>query len=92
MPTEWEAVADAASWSGMKQSFLLDGVEYSTDGLSEEGSGFVKQLEFTHLRLQELSNQSALMTKAKNAYIADLKMEIVRERSGVDLSALFTDD
>jgi hypothetical protein len=32
------------------------------------------------------------MTKAKNAYISDLKMEIVRERSGVDLSALFTDD
>ena len=72
--------------------FWIDGVEYSTDGLSEEGSVLVKQLQFTQLRLDELSNQKALMTKAKNAYIADLKMEIVKERSGVDLSALFTDD
>lgn len=92
MPTEWEGVADSASWTGMKQRFLLDGVEYSTDSLSEEGSGLLKQLEFTQLRLHELSNQSALMTKAKNAYIADLKLEIIKERSGVDLSALFTDD
>lgn len=76
----------------MGQKFWIDGVEYSTDGLSEEGSGLVKQLKFTQLRLLELSNQRALMTKAKNAYIADLKMEIVRERSGVDLSALFADD
>jgi hypothetical protein len=76
----------------MNQLFWIDGVEYSTDGLSEEGSVLVKQLQFTQLRLDELSNQKALMTKAKNAYIADLKMEIVKERSGVDLSALFTDD
>ena len=76
----------------MNQLFSIDGVEYSTDGLSEEGIGLVKQLQFTQLRLHELSNQKALMTKAKNAYIADLKMEIVKERSGVDLSALFTDD
>jgi len=76
----------------MNQKFWIDDVEYSTDGLSDEGSGLVKQLKFTQLRLLELSNQRALMTKAKNAYIADLKMEIVRERSGVDLSALFTDD
>ena len=76
----------------MGQKFWIDGVEYSTDGLSEEGSGLVKQLKFTQLKLLELSNQRALMTKAKNAYIADLKMEIIKERSGVDLSALFTDD
>lgn len=76
----------------MKQRFWIDGFEYSSDGLSEEGSSLVEQLKFTQLRLHELGNQRALMTKAKNAYILDLKMEIVRERSGVDLSALFTDD
>jgi hypothetical protein len=30
--------------------------------------------------------------KAKNAYIADLKTEIVKGRTGVDLGALFSDD
>ena len=76
----------------MSESFWIDGVEYSTEDLSKEGCNLVKQLKFTQLKLHELSNQQALMKKAGNAYIADLKMEIVRERSGVDLSALFTDD
>jgi hypothetical protein len=92
MPTGWGAGADAARCTDMKQRFLLDGAEYLTDALSEEGRNLVKQLKFTQLKLLELNNQTALMTKAKNAYIADLKMEIVKERSGVDLSALFTDD
>jgi len=44
------------------------------------------------LQVQALSNQKALLTKAKNAYIANLKSEIVQGRTGVDLGALFSDD
>ena len=33
----------------------------------------------------------ALLTKARNAYIADLKTEIIEGRTGVDLGALFDD-
>lgn len=76
----------------MNERFSIDGVKYSTDGLSEEGRGLVKQLRVTQHKLIELSNQQALMTKAKNAYIADLKEEIVKGRSGVDLGTLFADD
>jgi len=43
-------------------------------------------------RIQEKQNLIALLLKAKNAYIADLNAEIVQERSGVDLGALFADD
>ena len=76
----------------MNQRFRIDGVEYTTDGLSKEGRDLVARLTFTRLTLQELNNQQALLTKAKNAYIADLKSEIVQGRTGVDLGALFSDD
>ena len=76
----------------MSQRFRIDGVEYPTDGLSQEGRDLVARLAFTHLALQELNNQQALPTKAKNAYIEDLKSEIVQGRTGVDLGALFSDD
>lgn len=76
----------------MRQRFRIDGVEYDTEALSQEGRDLVARLTFTRLTLQEMSNRMALMTKAKNAYIADLKSEIVQGRTGVDLGALFSDD
>jgi hypothetical protein len=76
----------------MSQRFRIDGVEYATDVLSQEGRDLVARLTFARLMLQELNNQQALLTKAKNAYIADLKCEIVQGRTGVDLGAMFSDD
>ncbi|MGJ8590393.1 MAG: hypothetical protein ACSHXW_20060 [Yoonia sp.] len=76
----------------MSQRFRIDGVEYATDVLSQEGRDLVARLTFARLTLQELNNQQALLTKAKNAYIADLKSEIVQGRTGVDLGAMFSDD
>ena len=76
----------------MSQRFRIDGVEYTTDSLSQEGRDLVARLTFARLQQQELSNQIALLTKAKNVYIADLKSEIIQGRTGVDLGALFSDD
>jgi hypothetical protein len=76
----------------MTKRFRLDGAEYDVDALSTEGRALVERLTFAHLQVQTLSNQQALLTKAKNAYITDLKSEIVQGRTGVDLGALFSDD
>ena len=76
----------------MSQRFRIDGVEYNTGGLSQEGRDLVERLTFTRLALQEMSNEMALLSKAKNAYIADMKTEIVEGRTGLDLGALFSDD
>lgn len=76
----------------MIQTFRLDGVEYTTASLGQEGQDVVGRLAFTRTMLQDLSNQMALLTKAKNAYITDLKTEIIRGRTGVDLGTLFGDD
>lgn len=76
----------------MSQRFRIDGVEYDIETLTQEGRDLVSRLTFARLQQQELSNQMALLTKAKNAYIADLKAEIIQGRTGVDLGALFSDD
>mgnify|MGYP001108000949 CR=1 FL=1 len=76
----------------MSKRFRIDGVEYMTDSLSQEGTDLVERLTFTRLKLQDMSNQLALLTKAKNAYIADMKTEIIQGRTGLDLGALFSDD
>lgn len=76
----------------MSRRFRIDGVEYDASGLSEEGLALVERLTFAQLTLQELSNRQALLTKARNAYIADLKIEIVKGRTGVDLGSLFAED
>ena len=52
----------------------------------------VERLLFINQSIQDLKNQHALLSKAKNAYISDLSSDIVHARSGVDLGALFSDD
>lgn len=76
----------------MTKRFRLDGAEYELDALSAEGKALVERLSFAHLQVQALTNQKALLTKAKNAYISDLKLEIVQGRTGFDLGALFSGD
>jgi hypothetical protein len=76
----------------MTKRFSLDGAEYDLEQLSAEGQSLFKQLRFAHLQVEALSNHRALLTKAKNAYIDDLKLEIVQGRTGVDLGSLFSAD
>ena len=76
----------------MSRSFRIDGVEYDVDELSAEGSALVDRLMFVQRQTVELFNEQAVLNKAKNAYIADLKAEIVKGRTGVDLGVLFRDD
>jgi hypothetical protein len=76
----------------MTQRFRIDGNEYDAGSLPPEGKALLERMTFAQMRLQELMNQQALLTTAKNAYIADLKAEIVQGRTGIDLGALFSDD
>ena len=76
----------------MTKSVRIDNVEYDMEQLSQAGRDLYERLSFTQSRLQEYNNMLALLMKAKNAYIADLKTEIVKGSTGVDLGALFSDD
>jgi hypothetical protein len=74
------------------KTFKIEGSEYEIASLSDEGQKIWQALYFTLQKLDELNANQALLTRAKNAYISDLKTEIIQGRTGVDLGALFSDD
>ena len=76
----------------MSDRFQLDGKDYKVSDLNEYGRELVDRLTFVRLKLQNVENSMALLNKAKNGYIEDLKTEIIQERTGVDFSDLFSDE
>jgi hypothetical protein len=76
----------------MDKFFSIDGIKYRVEDLSDEGRLQFEQLLFVQKNLNLLKNKIALMTKAKNGYISDLKSDIVEGRSGIDIGLLFSDD
>jgi hypothetical protein len=74
------------------QILRLDGEEYDLSKASDEAKVLVARLQHLERLFEEKSNMMALLTKAKNAYIADLKTEIIKNKTGVDLSTLFDEE
>jgi|TARA_B110000879_G_scaffold202354_1_gene278624 predicted component of type VI protein secretion system len=70
----------------------LDGEEFDLSKGSKEAEALVAQLQNLDRLLEEKRNLAALLTKAKNAYIAELKAEIIKNKTGVDLSSLFDEE
>ncbi|WP_438992343.1 hypothetical protein [Lentibacter sp.] len=73
----------------MSQRINLDGVEYETSSLTDNGKSILVSLQEASARLQELQNLQAIFTRAKRSYIDELKREIIKGKSGVDIAALF---
>ena len=74
------------------QILRLDGEDYDLAKASDEAKALVARLQHLDRLFEEKSNMMALLTKAKNAYIADLKTEIIKNKTGVDLSSLFDEE
>jgi hypothetical protein len=70
----------------------LDGEDFDLSKASDEAKALVGRLQHLDRLFEEKSNMMALLTKAKNAYIADLKAEIIKNKTGVDLSSLFDEE
>jgi len=66
----------------------IEGVEYNVEDLSEQAKKLVAQLQAITARIQESQNMAAILMKAKKAYIADLKTEMLSAKAGF----LFGDD
>ena len=74
------------------QILRLDGADYDLYEVFNEAKLLVARLHHMDRMFEEKSNLLALLNKAKNAYIADLKAEIIKEKTGVDLSTLFDEE
>ena len=74
------------------QILRLDGEDYDLSKASDEAKALVARLQHLDRLFEEKSNLMALLTKAKNAYIADLKAEIIKNKTGIDFSTLFDEE
>ena len=72
----------------MGQKIKLDDVEYDTDNLSDQSKVTIALLEFTTMRIKELTNMQLLLQRSKESYTSSLKTEILSKKSGF----LFGDD
>ena len=70
----------------------LDNQSYLINDFGHDAKQLIQLLSMTNEQIQECNNMTVLLNRAKNAYIQDLSAEIVKDKSGVDLEALFTDD
>jgi hypothetical protein len=76
----------------MGRKFAIEGRTYDADALSETARALFQQLAFAQERLQDLANQQALLVRARNAYILDLKTEIEGAATRIDAGALLVMD
>lgn len=75
----------------MIKTVKLGEQEYDVSALGEEGRNLLSNFQMATDRLQEAENLHAVLTKARRAYIADIKNEIIQGKTGIDLSTLFSD-
>ena len=73
----------------MTQKINIDGIEHGLDTLSDDAKNFVARLQNTDVCIHEMKNLLAIFTRAKRSYIAELKREIIKGKSGVDIASLF---
>ena len=76
----------------MGTKFNIDGDMYELDDFSELGKELISRLVFATEHIKQLKNNLAVMNRAKNAYIEDLKLDAIEEKSGIKISDLFGSD
>ena len=63
----------------------LDDGEYDYEALTDASKKMIAELQKIEGRIKEKNNMVAILTKAKRAYIADLKQEMISSKAGLDL-------
>ena len=61
--------------------FVVDGIEYNTEDLSDNGKAQFASLQFLEVQMQKLKNEIAVYQTARNSYVAALKVELGEVKS-----------
>ena len=62
--------------------FMLEGIEYDSDQLTEAGTAHFKALKFSNRQIDELQHNHQFLVHAKHSYIQRLKKSILADKSG----------
>lgn len=62
----------------------VDGVEYNTEDLSDNGKAQLASLQFLEVQMTKLRNEIAVFQTARSAYIAALKEELEKANHSED--------
>ena len=65
----------------------VDGVEYNTEDLTDNGKAQLASLQFLEVQMTKLRNEIAVFQTAKGAYTAALKSELEKANSTEDDAA-----
>lgn len=56
----------------------VDGLEYNTEDLSDNGKAQVASLQFLEVQMKKLQSEIAVYQTARNTYLAELKKELTK--------------
>ena len=56
--------------------FTVEGIEYNTEDLSENGKAQLASLQFLEVQMNKLKSEVAVYQTARNSYSAALKAEV----------------
>jgi hypothetical protein len=73
----------------MINRLVIDNIEYLLDDHSQNVKDLALKLDGIGKEIHEKENLHAVLTRAKNSYIQELKREMIAEKSGVDIGSLF---
>jgi hypothetical protein len=54
----------------------VDGIEYDTEELSDNGKAQLASLQFLEVQMNKLQSEIAVYQTARNSYVAALKVEL----------------
>ena len=54
----------------------VDGIEYNTEDLTENGKAQLASLQFLEVQMNKLNSEIAVYQTARNSYVAALKAEL----------------
>jgi hypothetical protein len=61
--------------------FTVDGIEYNTEDLSENGKAQLASLQFLELQRRKIKDEIAVYNTAKASYITGLKAELEKSQA-----------